>query len=127
MAMSKNIVLCSDGTGNTVLKGRNTNVVKLFEAIDHEWRETDPGKPTIEASSPFTTTVSARKTTNGLRAITGAFGIGVKRNVKRLHATGAVYEPGDQIYLFGFSRALILRMLAAAHCRLRHHQAAQPD
>ena len=27
----KNIVICSDGTGNTAVKGRGTNVFKLYE------------------------------------------------------------------------------------------------
>ena len=30
--MPKNIVVCSDGTGNSAIKGRGTNVFKLFEA-----------------------------------------------------------------------------------------------
>ncbi len=30
----KNIILCSDGTGNSAIKGRGTNVFKLFEAVD---------------------------------------------------------------------------------------------
>jgi uncharacterized protein (DUF2235 family) len=30
----KHIVICSDGTGNTAIKGRGTNVFKLFEAVD---------------------------------------------------------------------------------------------
>ena len=32
--MPKNIVLCSDGTGNTAIKGRGSNVFKLYEALD---------------------------------------------------------------------------------------------
>ena len=32
--MSKNIIICSDGTGNTANKDRGTNVFKLFEAVD---------------------------------------------------------------------------------------------
>ena len=32
--MEKNIILCSDGTGNTTIKARGTNVFKLFEAIN---------------------------------------------------------------------------------------------
>jgi uncharacterized protein (DUF2235 family) len=32
--MPKNIVVCADGTGNTVIRGRGTNVFKLFEAVD---------------------------------------------------------------------------------------------
>jgi uncharacterized protein (DUF2235 family) len=30
----KNIVICADGTGNTTIKGRGTNVFKLYEAVD---------------------------------------------------------------------------------------------
>ena len=32
--MPKRIVVCSDGTGNSAIKGRGTNVFKLFEAVD---------------------------------------------------------------------------------------------
>lgn len=32
--MSTNIVIGSDGTGNTAIKGRGTNVFKLYEAVD---------------------------------------------------------------------------------------------
>ena len=32
--MPKRIVICSDGTGNTAIKGRGTNVFKLYEALD---------------------------------------------------------------------------------------------
>jgi len=40
--MAKNIVICSDGTGNSAIKGRGTNVFKLFEAIDLNGPRTDP-------------------------------------------------------------------------------------
>jgi len=36
----KNIVICADGTGNTTVKGRGTNVFKLYEVVDqasHRW------------------------------------------------------------------------------------------
>jgi hypothetical protein len=32
--MAKNIVLCSDGTGNQDIKNRGTNVFKIYEAVD---------------------------------------------------------------------------------------------
>ena len=38
----KNIILCSDGTGNTAIKGRGTNVFKLFEAVDLNEHRTNP-------------------------------------------------------------------------------------
>ncbi|WHZ26299.1 MAG: hypothetical protein OJF51_001094 [Nitrospira sp.] len=38
----KNIVLCSDGTGNIAIKGRGTNVFKLYEAVDIQSHTYDP-------------------------------------------------------------------------------------
>jgi len=38
----KNIVVCSDGTGNRDIQGRGTNVFKLFEAVDLNGHRTDP-------------------------------------------------------------------------------------
>ena len=40
--MPKNIIICSDGTGNTAIKNRGTNVFKMFEAIDLNGHRTDP-------------------------------------------------------------------------------------
>ena len=40
--MGKRIVVCSDGTGNTAIKGRGTNVFKLFEAVDLDSHRFDP-------------------------------------------------------------------------------------
>src|SRR4051794_36712865 len=40
--MAKNIVLCSDGTGNSSIQGRGTNVFKLFEAVDLNEHRTNP-------------------------------------------------------------------------------------
>ena len=38
----KNIVICADGTGNTTIKGRGTNVFKLYEAVDGNGHRADP-------------------------------------------------------------------------------------
>ena len=43
--MGKRIVVCSDGTGNTAIKGRGTNVFKLFEAVDLDSHRFDPPSP----------------------------------------------------------------------------------
>ena len=40
--MPKNIVVCSDGTGNSAIKGRGTNVFKLYEAVDLHGHEQNP-------------------------------------------------------------------------------------
>jgi len=38
----KNIVICADGTGNTTIKGRGTNVFKLYEAVDQTRHRVTP-------------------------------------------------------------------------------------
>jgi uncharacterized protein (DUF2235 family) len=95
-ARPKNIVLCSDGTGNTTLKGRGSNVFKLYEALD------------LHGETPQIAFYDDGVGTQGLRPLKllgGAFGWGLKRNVKELYTSLCrVYQPGDRIYLFGFSR-----------------------
>ena len=38
----KRIVVCSDGTGNTAVKDRGTNVFKVFEAVDLNGHRLNP-------------------------------------------------------------------------------------
>lgn len=110
--MAKNIVLCSDGTGNSAGKFRGTNVRRVFEAIDRA----EPRKKAAKSGNPADAEAPPRQIayyddgvgTGGsrlLRTLGGAFGWGLKRNMKDLY-TFLVrnYEPGDRIYLFGFSR-----------------------
>jgi uncharacterized protein (DUF2235 family) len=100
--MPKNIVICSDGTGNTAIKDRGTNVFKLFEAVDLNGHRTDAGlTPQVALYDDGVGTESFLP----LKLLGGAFGWGLKRNVLKLY-TGLVriYDPGDRIYLFGFSR-----------------------
>jgi hypothetical protein len=96
---TKNIVLCSDGTGNTAIKNRGTNVYKLYEAVDLELR---PGERRQVAFYDDGVGTGSMKI---LRILGGAFGYGFARNVRDLYTDLArVYRPGDSIYLFGFSR-----------------------
>jgi uncharacterized protein (DUF2235 family) len=100
--MSKNIIICSDGTGNTAIKDRGTNVFKLFEAVDLNGHRTDANlTPQVALYDDGVGTESFLP----LKLLGGAFGWGLKRNVLKLY-TGLVriYDPGDRIYLFGFSR-----------------------
>ena len=98
----KNIVLCSDGTGNTAVKGRGTNVFKLFEAVDLNGHKHNPSLPQQIAYYDDGVGTEQNKL---LKLIGGAFGWGLERNVKQLYATLCrCYDRGDQIYLFGFSR-----------------------
>jgi uncharacterized protein (DUF2235 family) len=109
--MVKNIIICSDGTGNTANKDRGTNVFKMFEAVDLNGHRTDPTlTPQVALYDDGVGTESFLP----LKLLGGAFGWGLKRNVLSLY-TGLVriYDPGDRIYLFGFSRgAFTVRTLA---------------
>ncbi|HID49097.1 MAG TPA: DUF2235 domain-containing protein, partial [Chromatiales bacterium] len=101
-----NIIICSDGTGNTAIKARGSNVFKLFEAVDLH----DANQPQVAIYDDGVGTGSLKP----LKLLGGAFGFGLSRNVRQLYASLArVYDPGDRIYLFGFSRgAFTVRSLA---------------
>ena len=100
--MPKRIVICSDGTGNSAIKGRGTNVFKLFEAVDLETHKFDPdATPQIAIYDDGVGTEKFKP----LKILSGATGWGLSRNVKHLYKELArVYDPGDDIYMFGFSR-----------------------
>ena len=100
--MPKNIVICSDGTGNTAIKARGTNVFKLYEAVDIQGHKYDQ---TLKPQVAFYDDGVGTSRLTPLKLIGGAFGFGFRKNVKDLYTELAhVYEPGDHIYLFGFSR-----------------------
>lgn len=107
----KNLVVCCDGTNNQ-LAGDLTNVVRLFEVAiknDEQCAFYDPGVGTLadpQAQGPLSKRWSLVK---GL-----AFGTGLDENVFEAYRyLMRVYEPGDRIYLFGFSRgAFTVRVLA---------------
>jgi uncharacterized protein (DUF2235 family) len=108
----KNIVLLSDGTGNSAAKKNKTNVWRLYEALDlhdrHQIAMYDDG-------------VGSRDSTWS-KILGGAFGFGLKRNVIELYkylcrnyraAEQNNDDKADRIYLFGFSRgAFTVRVLA---------------
>lgn len=107
--MAKNIVLLSDGTGNSAAKLLKTNVWRLYESLLLD-------DPTVQVAC-YDDGVG----TSGfkpLRLLGGAFGVGLMRNVLRLYRFLCEhYEPGDRIYLFGFSRgAFTVRVLMGLIC-----------
>lgn len=109
--MPKNIVICSDGTGNTAIKGRGTNVFKLYEAGDLEGHKTNRA---LTRQIAFYDDGVGTGRLRVWRLLSGALGWGLSRNVRQLYADLArTYDPGDQIFLFGFSRgAFTVRTLA---------------
>jgi uncharacterized protein (DUF2235 family) len=103
--MSKNIVLLSDGTGNSSASVFKTNVWRLFPILDLR----DPLRQ-VAFYDDGVGTSSFR-----LFAILGGiFGFGLKRNVIAIYSFCCRnYKPGDRIYCFGFSRgAFTIRIVA---------------
>jgi uncharacterized protein (DUF2235 family) len=105
MAMSKNIVLLSDGTGNSSAKLFKTNVWRLFQALDL----TDPARQVAYYDNGVGT--SSFKL---FAVLGGIFGFGLKRNIIDIYSFCCRnYREGDQIYGFGFSRgAFTIRVVA---------------
>lgn len=107
----KNIIICSDGTGNTAIKGRGTNVFKIFESVDLNGHRFEPAlRPQVATYDDGVGTEDFKL----LRLMSGAFGWGLGRNVRQLYKELCrIYDDHDSIYLFGFSRgAFTVRTLA---------------
>ncbi|MFO1434361.1 MAG: DUF2235 domain-containing protein [Candidatus Competibacteraceae bacterium] len=108
--MPKNIVLLSDGTGNSAGKLSSTNVWRLYQALDLS-------KPPANTAAPeqiaYYDNGVGTSSFRPLALLGGAFGWGLKRNVIDLYTFLCWnYVDGDQIYCFGFSRgAFTIRVL----------------
>lgn len=117
---SKNIVLFSDGTGNSSAKLFRTNVWRTYEAVD--LGPAAPGK--IEQIAYYDNGVGTSQF-RPFALLGGLFGFGLKQNVLDLYRYACRnYQPhstdqsgsadGDHIYGFGFSRgAFTMRVLIA--------------
>jgi len=110
----KNIVVCCDGTGNEVKEGALSNVLELYQRLDKSDPERqvtyyDPGLGTLPAPGLQTKTAKAITKLLGL-----AFGYGLPTNTRQAYEfLMEQYEPGDRVFLFGFSRgAFTVRALA---------------
>ncbi len=110
--MSKNIVICCDGTGNEY-GGNNSNVVKLYSTLIIDGHRQvgyyHPGVGTMGAPSAHNRISELWSQVMGL-----AFGAGLLANVGDAYRyLMDVYEDGDNVFLFGFSRgAYTVRALA---------------
>src|SRR5436309_1610237 len=109
--MSRNIVICCDGTNNEFGK-ENTNVVRLVQVLGRETKQQlvyyDPGVGTLP--EPETATKIIATIT---RWVSLAFGVGIIQNVQEAYTfLMNFWESGDKVYLFGFSRgAYTVRVL----------------
>ena len=103
--MPKNIVLLSDGTGNSSAKLFTTNVWRLYQALDL-------GDPVLQVA--FYDNGVGTSSFKPLAILGGIFGYGLKRNVIALYSfLCRNYHEGDRIFGFGFSRgAFTIRIVA---------------
>lgn len=103
-AMAKNLIVCCDGTWNLADQPSKTNVTKVALAVR-------PRADGVEQRVYYGRGVGTRRWE---RMRGGAFGMGLSRNVMDAYRfLVEAYEPGDQLYLFGFSRgAFTARSLA---------------
>jgi len=109
--MSKNVVLLSDGTGNSSSKLFTTNVWRLYQALDLG----DPAQQVAYYDDGVGTS-----SFKPLAILGGVFGFGLKRNVIDIYSFCCRnYQPGDKIYGFGFSRgAFTIRVVAGFIARV---------
>jgi len=101
--VARNLVVLCDGTGNEPKLAGNTNVYRLFEMLGRDDEQLvwyDAGVGTLASPKAIT------RVTRSLTKIAGlAAGYGLKHNVVAGYQfLMRHHEPGDRIYLFGFSR-----------------------
>lgn len=107
----KNLVVCCDGTWNTPDQEQDelpspTNVAKLYNAVDTG--AADRAQETYYHSGVGTEGKLLERTAGGM------YGLGLSKNILSAYVwLASRYQPGDHIYLFGFSRgAFTVRSLA---------------
>jgi uncharacterized protein (DUF2235 family) len=110
--MSKNIVICCDGTDNQ-FSGQQTNVIRLYKCAKYipiqQVTYYDPGVGTMPAPGLYTKLAKRISVLLGL-----VTGFGFMQNLEDAYRfLMQNYEEGDRVYLFGFSRgAFTVRALA---------------
>ncbi|WP_395374681.1 DUF2235 domain-containing protein [Marinicella sp. W31] len=110
MADKKNIILCSDGTGQVGGRGNDTNVWRIYDAVnvnDADYKQVTFYDDGVGTDNNLVT-----------KSMGLAFGWGLSRNIRELYKFLVMqYNPGDRIYAFGFSRgAHTIRLLVEMIC-----------
>jgi uncharacterized protein (DUF2235 family) len=107
--MPKRLVVCCDGTWNTPDQSAPTNVTKLALAVSaHD-------AAGVEQRMFYHRGVG---TTRGERLRGGAFGLGLSRDVRDTYRfLVANFQPGDEIFFFGFSRGAFTARSTAGFVR----------
>lgn len=111
--MARNLVLCLDGTSNRYDKD-NTNVVKLFAALlrdspqQQAWYQTGIGTVTPPG-------IYGRLAKRVVEELDMAFAILLEGHVLSAYRyLCQTWEPGDRIFIFGFSRGAYTARVVAA-------------
>lgn len=104
----RNIVICCDGTGNVGGAVTPTNVWRIRQAIAQTKMEGEPEQLLIYqdgvGTSPF----------QPLEILGKAISYGITANLEELYGRLVhLYQPGDRIFLFGFSRGAFTARLFA--------------
>lgn len=102
---AKNIIVCADGTGNKGGYSPDSNVYKVYKAVNKNFSGKDENGDEICEQIVFYDNGVGTEKNKYLRALGGALGFGFGRNVCDLYKYIARnYVEGDRIYFFGFSR-----------------------
>src|SRR5713101_3337175 len=113
--MTKNIVVCCDGTKNEFGE-QKSNVVKLYKTLVCDAAQIayyHPGIGTMGARNALTQIGKLWTRVIGL-----AFGYGISDNLADAYQfLMRTFEPGDHLYVFGFSRGAYT---ARALCGMLH-------
>ena len=100
--MAKNVLILSDGTGqgSSMPAEELTNVCKLWNAT----KDAAPGRQVV-FYDPGLGAKNASWWRWGQDLVSQATGLGISQNVKDCYdAVIAEYDPGDHVFLYGFSR-----------------------
>jgi hypothetical protein len=138
--LAKNVVIFSDGTGQAGgfrFDERRSNVYKLYRATRCGPDSSVDPREQVAFYDPGLGSRADRGFFNGrtLRwvhdKVAQATGFGITRNVIDCYAALIrLWQPGDRVFLFGFSRgAYTIRCLAGviAKCGVPRHPANRPD
>lgn len=122
--MPKNIVICSDGTGNSASEYWHTNVWRICQAVS-------PIAHGVSKQITYYDDGVGTEDFKLFKMIGGALGWGITRNLEQLYGfLIRHYDEGDNIYLFGFSRgAFTVRVLAHIlyHCGIAANTKVETD
>ncbi len=101
--MSKNIVICCDGTSDAFSGDHNTNVVKLYSTLVIDETQVAYYHPGVGTMPDPTARTRVGKRWSLIKGL--AFGAGLLENVSDAYRyLMDTYADGDRVFLFGFSR-----------------------